>query len=99
MEGSVSGYRTKFRSNLITIDHDVHANWGNGGISPYINLSNILRIMEAAVGLTQSSSVTYRSETERSRKIFLPEIELLVHGDGHNVSLLLRQRSENPRGI
>jgi len=56
MEGSVSGYRTKFRSNMITTDHEVYANRGNGGLSPFINLSNIFRIMEAAVGLTQSSS-------------------------------------------
>jgi hypothetical protein len=49
MEGSVSGYRTKFRSNLSTTDHDVYANRGSGGLSPFINLRNILRIMEAAV--------------------------------------------------
>ena len=107
MERSVSGYRTKFRSILITTDYEVYANRGSGGLSPFINIRNILRIMEGAVGLTQAPVSTYRSETKPSRKIRLPELELLVDADGHkesayfyfNFSLLMRQRSESPPGV
>lgn len=74
---------------MITTDHDVYANRGSGGLSPFINLSNILRIMEAAVGLTQAPVSTYRSETKSSRKIRLPELKLLVHADGHEESVFL----------
>ena len=54
MEGPVSGYRTKFRSNLITTDHDVYAYRRSAVVSPLINLSNTWRFVEAAVGLTQA---------------------------------------------